>query len=132
MMRKLITTILAFFYLFSATGINVHMHYCMDKLTGWGVANTDSAICAFCGMEKTEKDGGCCKDESRLIKSTGDQQIAEASIQLMQTASDALPASIIEIPGISIISTSPENNYVHTPPRSAGVAVYIRNCVFRL
>ena len=131
MMRKLITTILAFFYLFSATGINVHMHYCMDKLTGWGVANTDSVVCMFCGMEKTEKDGGCCKDESRLVKSTGDQQVTEASIQLMQKVSDALPASIIEIPGISILFTSPDS-YVHTPPRSAGVAVYILNCVFRI
>jgi hypothetical protein len=129
-MRKLITTILAFFYLFSATGINVHMHYCMDKLTGWGVANSDSAVCAFCGMEKTEKDGGCCKDESRLVKSTGDQQVTEASIQLMQAASEALPALIIEFSTINYTSISRDNSYVHTPPRSAGVAVYIRNCVF--
>ena len=131
-MKKTFITIVAFVYLLSAIGITVHIHYCMDKLVGWGLMKTGPGTCGVCGMEKSEKEGkGCCKDESKFLKNTDDQKTTETSIQLMHSASAGLPVSFIDIPSVQIASVVKENPLNHTLFRSS-VAVYIRNCIFRI
>ena len=132
-MKKIGITILASVYLCSVIGINIHMHYCMDKSAGWGFVKTESTTCPVCGMEKSEQAGNkCCKDESRFIKNIADQQTTESSIQLTQTVSVELALSFIESPLISIASVTTGNLSNLSPPRNSGVAVYIRNSVFRI
>lgn len=130
-MKKFLITILAFVYITSSTGASIHMHYCMGKLADWGIGQNDSKTCGKCGMDKaTEKDNGCCKDEHKFVKSNIDQKTAQAGFQMILLTSVALPVSFFEI-ALPYFSTVPEQNPVsHAPPRSAGVAVYIRNCVF--
>lgn len=82
-------------------------------------------------MEKSdEKDNGCCKDEHKFVKNDTDQKTAEAGFQLIQLLAVALPVTFIEIPSTDFPSVTEENPISHAPPRSSGVAVYIRNCVF--
>jgi len=39
-LKKTITIFLALVYFGTSTGATIHMHYCMGKMTGWGlVAN---------------------------------------------------------------------------------------------
>ena len=128
-MKKIIISIVAFFYLAVSSGFTVHMHYCMGKLADWDLGHNKSKTCSKCGMKKSdEKDNGCCKDKHKFVKNIADQKIAEAGLQMVKVVT--LPVSFIEIPSIDFPGATEENPVSHAPPRSGGVAVYIRNCVF--
>jgi hypothetical protein len=103
----------------------------MGNLAGWNFVNNNSKTCGKCGMEKNdEKDNGCCNDDFKFIKNTADQKTAETGFQLIQLKFVGLPVSFIGIPSNNFPSVTEENSFSHTPPRSNGVAVYIRNCIF--
>ena len=128
-MKKFIVAIFSIFYLAISCGFTVHMHYCMGKLADWDLGHNKSKTCSKCGMEKSnEKDNGCCKDEHKFVKNVSDQKIAEAGLQMAKVLT--LTVSFIEIPTIDFHVVTEENPVSHAPPRSGGVAVYIRNCVF--
>lgn len=130
-MKKIIIAILAILYIGSSAGASVHMHYCMGKMADWGIGHIDSKTCDNCGMEKTEKtDNGCCKDEHKFFKDDSAQKIAENNMQMLQLLSIALPPSYIVLPVVDFPSVTEENPMSHAPPRTNGVAVYIRNCIF--
>lgn len=127
-MKKIIVTILAIAYLGTSTGTMVNMHYCMGKLANWGLGNDGSRTCRKCGMEKQNK--GCCKDESKFVKSQTDQQTTVSVFNFLQIVAVALPVSCFEIPSVDIFTISKENPISHAPPQCSDIAVYIRNCVF--
>ena len=130
-MKKISVIILALVYISTSTGAMLHMHYCMGKLADWDLGHNKSKVCSKCGMEKSdEKDNGCCKDEHKFLKNDTDQKTAEAGFQLMQYVAVSLPVVFIEIPSTNFPSVTEENPISHAPPRSGGVAVYIRNNVF--
>lgn len=130
-MKKLIVAILAIIYISSSTGAVLHLHYCMGELADWSVTQNNDKTCGKCGMDKSEeKDNGCCKDEFKLLKNDTDQKASEVGFKLLQTITIALPVSYIEIPSPNCSCFTEQNPVSHAPPRSAGVAVYIRNCVF--
>jgi hypothetical protein len=132
-MKKFLTVIFALAYLTASTGATLHMHYCMGKLAAWGLGHTTSKTCDKCGMEKSgEKDKGCCKDEHKFVKNNTDQKTAETDFQLTQLIAVALPVSFVEIPANDFPSVTEENPISHAPPQSCSVAIYIRNCVFRI
>lgn len=130
-MKKVVIAIVALFYLAVSSGFTVHMHYCMGKLADWDLGHNKSKTCSKCGMKKSdEKDNGCCKDEHKFIKNITDQKTSETGFHLIKLISVALPVSFVEVPAASFSSETEINLLSHAPPRSAGVAVYIRNCVF--
>jgi hypothetical protein len=130
-MKKVIVAILALLYLGTSTGATIHMHYCMGKLADWGLSHNDDKKCSKCGMLKlNKKDNGCCKDEDKFLKNDTDQKTTDLTIQQVQLISVALPAAFIEYIVVPFSSVTEENPISHAPPRNAGVAVYIRNCVF--
>jgi hypothetical protein len=89
--------------------------------------------CGKCGMDKSEQaDNGCCKDERKQLKVETDHFKSAANFEAMQLASVMLPVSVIKIPGLSLASIAEDNPNSHAPPRSFNIAVYKRNCVFRI
>ena len=132
-MKKLLLLILAFTYFASTSGATVYMHYCMGKMVEWNVMGNEKEKCPHCGMDKSNKDGkGCCKDEHKQLKVTNDHSITETAFQGMQLVALALPASHFEVPDANFSSITEENPTSNAPPRSSGVAIYKRNCVFRI
>jgi hypothetical protein len=130
-MKKFVVAILALIYISAYAGVTLHMHYCMGQLAGWGLGHNNSKTCGKCGMEKSdEKDNSCCKDEHQFIKNDTDQKVAETGFQLMLFGTVGLPVSFIEITFTDFPSITEETPVSHAPPRSSGVAVYIRNCIF--
>ena len=109
-------------------GATVHLHYCMNEFVGWSLIQNKNEECGKCGMK--EKDNGCCKDEHKFIKNNSDQKTAESGFQLIKLIAVALPVYFVEIPTVNFPSVTEENPISHALPRSCGVAVYIRNCVF--
>ena len=79
---------------------------------------------------KAQKDD-CCKDEHKLIKNVNDQKLTEAAFNLAHASSIALPISFIELHAVKIASITEENPVSNAPPRSQ-VAIYLRDCVFRI
>ncbi len=130
-MKKVIVTILSILYLASTTGASLHMHFCMGKLADWNIGQNKSETCSKCGMDKSdEKLNGCCKDEHKFFKNVTDQKISETGFQLIKLFAAVLPVTFFEITLACILSATEENPVSHAPPRSSGVAVYIRNCIF--
>lgn len=130
-MKKFVAAILAVLYLGTSTGATVHLHYCMGNLADWSLGNSEAKTCGNCGMEKSEeKDNGCCKDEHKFVKNDNDQKTAEEIVINFATHVIDLPIvnfSALDIPVPSVTEKHPVS---HAPPRSNGVAVYIRNCTF--
>ncbi len=88
--------------------------------------------CDQCGMDKSqEKNNGCCKDEHKQIKLENDHKGA-AAFQLFELDFIALPPQVFELPLISFPTVTEQNPLSHAPPRRGDIAVYIRNCVFRI
>jgi hypothetical protein len=79
-MKRFLVTILSILYMASATGAVVHVHYCMGKLIGASfVTHEEAHKCGRCGMEKSAKGNGCCKDDYKIIKA-GDQHLFAKTI----------------------------------------------------
>jgi len=128
-MKKILVSILAFFYLSSSVGAIVHLHYCMDKLVNWSLLNGEGDRCNKCGMAK---DGGCCKDEQKFVKNNIDQNIAESAVQSMQVLSTAALFAFI-YPSENFFSSLIEKYPIcHAPPLICAGEIYILNCVFRI
>jgi len=90
-----------------------------------------SKTCGNCGMEKSEeKDNGCCKDEHKFVKNDNDQKTAEALVITFASQVIDLPIEYFSVLDIPVSSVTEKHPVSHAPPRSNGVAVYIRNCSF--
>ena len=127
-MKKILVSIFAVFYLASSVGATVHFHYCMNKLINWSLLNGDGDKCDNCGMEK---DGGCCKDENKVIKISVDQNTTGSAVQFNQVLSVAAPSAF------NVLENYPsfriEQYFIcHAPPLISSGEIYILNCVFRI
>ncbi len=130
-MKKVLTAILAVLYIGTSNGAAINLHYCMGELAGWGWGDTRPGTCGSCGMKKVEeKDSGCCRDEHKFIKNVQDQKTAEAGLQILDAETLTLPVSFFVTLSPDFPSDKIEYFFSHPPPRSCGVAVYIRNRVF--
>ena len=132
-MKKPIVAILALLYLSTSAGTTVYFHYCMGKLVNWSLWESSGKNCSICGMHKsnTSSKNGCCKDEVKQIKSEKDQKLTESTFNLIQLTSVAVPTSQVELGPLKISSITEANPISHSPPRGQ-VAIYIRNCIFRI
>ncbi|RYY48900.1 MAG: hypothetical protein EOO06_08785 [Chitinophagaceae bacterium] len=131
-MKKFLATILAVLYFATTTGVTVHMHYCMDKLVELKLWHSEKDQCSNCGMEKSQQDNGCCKDEHKQVKLENDHYKTGVAFQAMQLTALALPVYFNDIPPVIFSSVTEENPRSHAPPRSGDIAIYKRNCVFRI
>ena len=131
-MRKVFVFILACFYLTSATGATVHLHYCMNKLVDWKLWHSNEKKCSGCGMEKSlENDNGCCKDEHKQVKLENDHKAAP-NYWITNLEITTFSSSELEIMDFNFRNAAQQIPLSHAPPRTAGTAVYILNRVFRI
>lgn len=128
-MKKILVSILAIFYLTSVVGTTVHLHYCMNKLINWSLTKSDGDKCDKCGMKK---DGGCCKDEHKLVKNNVDQNTTESAAQFMQPLPVLAPSAFINSSEDYSSTLIEEYSICHAPPLIKASEIYILNCVFRI
>ena len=109
----------------STVGATVHVHYCMDRLAGWGFTTPDSNTCGTCGMEKKDT-GDCCKDKKTEFKLKTDQkQLSEFQIK----APVAEAAFLHPLPGAVTFTFSSGallHPSAHAPPLLTGTPLYVR------
>lgn len=129
-MKKFLVTILALVYLTVSCGATVQIHYCMGNLVHWNLWTSIDKNCSKCGMKKvTKKHNGCCKDDHKHIKLIQDQNINNA-LQMVQLFATGFPVRLLLFPDYTFISVAKNTLGIHSPPRSSGIHIHIRNCVF--
>lgn len=132
-MKRALLLLFTFFYLGTASGATVHLHYCMGKLIGWDFCEDRTGnTCPNCGMQK-KAGGGCCKD---VPACTVSEKQAPATIHSLPELPELLPFILPYnhyryIPPVAAVPTA----YGHLPvagPPGPDVPVFLRNCVFRI
>lgn len=133
-MKRFLLLILSVCYLTASSGAVVHLHYCMDKLIGWGLwENKDKADkCDKCGMAKSGKKKSCCKDENKFVKIEKDQKTTEASFKLSQPVTAVAAVNLIFNTPVYFLSSATIYTESNAPPLSALADTYLLNCNFRI
>ncbi len=131
-MRKIGLIILTFVYIAFTAGVSLQRHYCMNRMTALRFSSHPEDRCGFCGMEKTEQDNSCCRDEPVVYKITDDQQPALQALLKVPDLSPLLQDHCLpitsEVPSFSV--TAPVHD--HGPPGISPVPLFIRFGVFRI
>lgn len=133
-MKKILFTILAFFYLGVSSGATVHFHYCMGKLVNWGLTQAQKDSCELCGMSKKEiKENSCCKDDFKQAKIDNSKksippvyQFKPAIVVLTNHIFKYDPQQVI-LSNLAIPSA-----YSNAPPEKEHIAIFVRNCTYRI
>ena len=130
-MKKLITTILAIFYLGVSSGASIDMHYCMGQLIDWGISQDETEKCNNCGMEKGLS-SDCCKDEQHKL-AVKESPKASAIVYHFNTPGLNVHSAVYNGTGFIYVHPLEENRIVSdSPPPSQSIPAFIRNCTFRI
>jgi hypothetical protein len=103
----------------------------MGRIAGIGIGYDAPDRCGRCGMSIHEGlQGGCCKDEHRIIKIDVDQQFTTQDVFSFTLHPYMVQAFFIE-PFLPI-HFSESNPYPvnHDPPWTHEIAAFLLNCVF--
>lgn len=131
-MKKLITIILAFFYLASTAGVTLNHHYCGGKLASVNIVFLDTEHKCGCGSKKMKK--GCCKNKTQYLKVNAHQKnnnsIAVPTIKKIEDFFFSL------VPNSNTISSAFLNKSkfreAYSTPVVSENPVYLLNQVFRI
>ncbi|HLA59128.1 MAG TPA: hypothetical protein VK622_10225 [Puia sp.] len=132
MMKKLFFFTLAVLYISSSCEASVYLHYCMGKPVSFSFSAGKSGTCHRCGMKKSTKGMGCCKDEQKIIKSDKSQKVTdlvspETQQKKFVTVLTAYYAFSVNICQLSTVIYYPSHG---PPPGEDPVSLYLLNCLF--
>ena len=132
-MRIVFLAILALLYISASIGFTLHTQYCMDMQADRGIGLCKSKVCDKCGSKKiNKKDNSCCTNENKFVKNNIDQNIPEQVFHLTHLTRVALPASFVKKSFKRLAAISEIISVDHAPPPDNGVAIYLRDRVFRI
>lgn len=131
MFKQKLALSLCAFYLVSVIGVALSMHFCGGKLASVAIYTNETA-CKLCKAEPVEKkDDACCKNTKVDVK-VKDSHQAESTFKLAKLFSvdTYLHPRLIAVfkHYLPSIFSRLENK---APPKAAGVALHVFNCVFR-
>ena len=130
-MKKAFAAILAILYFATTTGATINLYYCQGKEVAKNMMKTEMPSCTKCGMEKkVEAKSTCCQHEQRFVKLVNDQNISDASLHIQKPVSIISPIGFFENNNFHFSSFTAEYPVSNAPPRSSGITLYQRNCVF--
>lgn len=133
-MKRFLLLILSVCYLTASSGAVVHLHYCMDKLIGWGLweKNGKTDKCDKCGMSKSSKKKSCCKDKSKFVKITKDQKAIKGCISLSRPVLNLTTGAYHYSSFEDIVIITCKHSVSHDPPSAESLSLLILNRVFRI
>jgi hypothetical protein len=127
-MKKLIVSILAFLYITSSCEATVYLHYCMGKQVSFSFLPENSKNCHRCGMKKSDKGMGCCKDEQKIIKSDKNQKLADLVYSnKLQKKYLTVNNTFREYLALAVNPNIISHNSVHGPPGIQKISRCIMN-----
>lgn len=134
LMKKLLFTLLACFYLGISSGATVHFHYCMGELVNLGLTKAQKDKCEFCGMPKEEgQKKACCSDETKQANVDTSKKTTTTVYQFSPTV--VLLANPIFKNDSDLLSISNETNFSfhhkETQEKEC-IPIFLRNCNYRI
>lgn len=129
-LQQKIAMCLCVFYLITAIGIGLNMHFCSGKLSG--VRFAKPATCGACkGEKKASKAHDCCKDSSIHVKVKDSHEVG-LKVKLPQDFSLELflGHAIKKFFSGFVYPIYPKQEN-KAPPLSAVFSLHIYNCIFR-
>ena len=126
-MKHVLATITLLVYFTVSTGFIVSMHYCMDQFQSVEIGNSHDEQCGLCGMEK---DGGCCRDEVKVVKLATTHLLSKNTVPDFSIPSDQiLLTRFLFTPTINFPEAAPKIAH-GPPPLEEDIFIQIR--VFRI
>jgi len=132
-MKKVFLAILTLLYIIASLGFTLQKQYCTVSQADRGFSHCISKMCDQCGSEHiNKKDKNCCRNENRFVKNDKDQNIPESVFHPTLSNAVALPPYFLELSFNEFASASEVIPINHAPPPDNGVAIYLRDRVFRI
>jgi hypothetical protein len=132
-MKKVFLAILTPLYIIASFGFTLQKQYCTRNQIDRGVNHCISKICDKCGSEHiNNEDKNCCRNENRFVKNDKDQNIPESVFHPATSNAVTLPPYFLEISFNQLASASEVIPITHVPPPGNGIAIYLRDRVFRI
>lgn len=132
-MKKAFLSILTFLYIIASVGFTLQRQYCTGMLADRSISSCKSKICDKCDSDQiNKKDKNCCKNENKFVKNDKDQNIPESVFHPTPSTVIALPPHFLELSFNEFSSASEVIPINHAPPPDNGVAIYLRDRVFRI
>ncbi|HWB25520.1 MAG TPA: hypothetical protein VG738_08560 [Chitinophagaceae bacterium] len=131
MVKKAVVICLMLLYGSATIGATVHIHYCMNRVTGSSIWNDNSNACTNCGMPKN-KSHGCCHDECKQLKLCADQQLSSTSCTLSNGLQQATVPYYCNNAGFRLPPVVIVTTISYTPPGKNRQSLYIQNCTLRI
>lgn len=117
---------LTFFYFGTSSGMVYKLHQCLESFSIFAV-NSDQT-CKLC---KTEKKNDCCKTQFKIVKTSPANKADFLKIDLLKHLA-LLPKSVYLNPVFKISSTNRSFVRINAPPEKRTLALFIRDCNFRI
>ena len=132
-MKKVFLAILTLLYIIASLGFTLKKQYCTGSMADRSVSHCISKICDKCGSEHiNKKDKNCCGNENKFVKNEKDQNIPESVFHPTPSTVVALPPYFLELSFNEFTSALEVIPINHAPPPDNGVAIYLRDRVFRI
>ena len=96
-------------------GATIHLHYCMNRLTGASLWADAKVKCGNCGMQK-EASHGCCHDECKQILLQADQQVTGAGYTITAFFAPAIVPPLMQVQAVKMPAYVFAENVSHAPP----------------
>ncbi|PUZ26986.1 hypothetical protein GA0116948_104254 [Chitinophaga costaii] len=133
-MKKALLLLWIIFYLGTASGATVHLHYCMGKIIGWGLREArPSATCPSCGMHK-KPGNNCCGDVPQCTSTEKQDLVVSATSLpfLPDQFSVILPFILYHFSPIALAFHGYSVKNIFVRPPGPEMPVFLKNCVFRI
>ncbi len=132
MIKKVLISFIAVFYLAVTSGVIVNIHYCMGRISSVSFghdADHEKQTSNICSMENTESN--CCRVDVKKVKLN---DLHEASTCLFDLASVSTQAPVqftLLYEAEQGVSAAPSVEYISPPPKVLN-KVYLDVNVFRI
>ncbi len=127
-MKKAVAICMLCLYGLAVTGATINIHYCMNRLTGVSIGASNTKVCSNCGMQRA-KSHGCCHDEQKQVKPSGDHQLAEGSANVPFLSPYIIASPITfnnTVTGRAQLLIQPAGK---APPNKLSNNIYLRHCM---
>ena len=127
LMKKITLFLVGLLYLASTCEAMVYLHYCMGKAVSISFHADKSSHCPKCGMKKSAKGSGCCKDEQKQLKQDPAQKGTDGFASLIFAKQIIHSEYLLQDISVSIPSVLIESSSLHGPPDISSPPVFLMN-----
>jgi hypothetical protein len=126
MFKRSVIIVLAMLYLTTVSGFALNLHYCFNQLASVNI-DAPANTCAKLQDSKMK----CCKDQKIQIK-VKDAHQNNSPLHWSQFFPIALPVSAFVIFAPAVQDQLVANVTERGPPKTPGLPLFLKNCIFRI